>query len=658
MHRLFYAKLAATNIRKNAKIYIPYVLSCILNVAMFYIICSMATNPGLSHLVLGSTATTTALGLGCYVVAIFTVIFLLYTNNFLIKRRKKEFGLFNVLGMDKSHLSIMLFWETIYIAAISLVVGLLVGVLLDKLLFLALLRALGAGVAFGFYFSVSAATNVVILFGILFILLFLRSVAAIHLANPIQLLLGGAVGEREPKAKWVLALLGLVALGAGYWISCTIPNPVKAFQLFFVAVILVIIGTYLLFIAGSITLLKSLRKNKRYYYKPNHFIGVSNMMYRMKHNAVGLASICILSTMVLVMFSSTTSLFIGVNDLLDKRYPNDFAIWTMAEQYRDTVRRLFHENVPIEKETSYTALQTTGQIEGTVFTADSEAVFELRDNTRGVVIVPLEDYNRLMGETKTLREGEILLNGYRQSAQLSEITLNGRTYRVAGIVKPIVTVQMDSYIFDSYFIVVPSFDELRTLEKVLFGVEDIANHRGISYYYGVDTTWSEQEQYQQADSLFEKITHQEDVGPIRLTSRASTASFIREMIISFFFLGLFLSVLFVMAMILIIYYKQISEGYEDRERFRILQQVGMSQRLVRQSIRSQVLTVFFSPLLLAVLHLGFAFPILEKLLMIFSLFNTDLYIRCAIFSALGFGILYIIVYALTARQYYRIVRVE
>ncbi|MDY3052181.1 MAG: ABC transporter permease [Ndongobacter sp.] len=658
MHKLFYAKLAATNIRKNARIYIPYILSCILNVAMFYIICSMATNPGLSNLVMGARATTTVLGLGCYVVAIFTVIFLLYTNNFLIKRRKKEFGLFNVLGMEKSHLSIMLLWETIYIAAISLAVGLLAGVLLDKLLFLALLRALGAGVVFGFYFSVSAVINVVILFGILFVLLFLRSVAAIHLANPIELLLGSAVGEREPKAKWALALLGLAALGAGYWISCTIANPVKAFQLFFVAVILVIVGTYLLFMAGSITLLKSLRRNKRYYYKPNHFIGVSSMMYRMKHNAVGLASICILSTMVLVMFSSTTSLFIGVNDLLDKRYPNDFATWTMSEEYRDTVRRRFQENVPIEKETSYTVIQAAGQIEGTAFTVDFEAAFELRDSTKGLVIVPLEDYNRLTGEAKTLREGEVLLSAYRGVSQLSDISLNGRAYRVAGDATVIATEEMDNYVFDSYFIVVPSFDELRALENALFGAGDISQHEGIRYYYGVDTTWSEQEQSEQSELLSEKIIGQGDVGPIRFTPRVEAAGFIREMIISFFFLGVFLSVLFVMAMILIIYYKQMSEGYEDRERFRILQQVGMSQRLVRQSIRSQVLTVFFSPLLLAVLHLGFAFPILEKLLMIFSLFNTALYIRCAILSALGFGILYTLVYALTARQYYRIVRVE
>ena len=322
----FYAKLAVGNMKKNGKTYIPYLLTCIITVAMSYMVISLSRNPGLAEMAGGDTLSL-SLHLACWITALFALIFLFYTNSFLMKRRKKEFGIFQVLGMEKRHLSRVVWWETVYVAACSLTAGLILGIALDKVMFLLITRGIGGEIPLGFFLSGTAVWETVVLFASIFLIVFLHGVCQIHRAGPIDMLRDSQAGEREPKTKWVMVILGLACLGAGYYIAVTTTNPLASLLMFFVAVLLVIAGTYLLFTAGSIAFLKTLRKRKSYYYKTRHFIGVSGMIYRMKQNAVGLANICILSTAVLVMVSSTTSLMLGIEDILNVRYTTDLAVY-------------------------------------------------------------------------------------------------------------------------------------------------------------------------------------------------------------------------------------------------------------------------------------------------------------------------------------------
>ena len=362
MNRFFYFKLAVTNIKKNAKTYVPYIITSILTICMFYIICSLSNNPDLTKAT-GTGTMSEVLFLGTIVCGIFAVIFLFYTNSFLMKRRKKEFGLYNILGMEKKHISRVVLCETLIISVISLVFGILVGILFDKLMLLVLLSMFSVKIPLGFYISSASLNSTFILFAGIFLLIFLNSIRQIHLAKPIELLHGSSVGEKEPKAKWFLTLIGILLLGLGYYISLTTTNPLGAFGLFFVAVICVIIGTYLLFITGSITILKMLKKNKRFYYKASHFISISGMIYRMRQNAAGLANICILSTMVLVTVSSTISLWGSIADLVNTRYPREIVLTLnnnnsqiSKQLLEDTYQYIDTQNLHVKNSLEYTYL--------------------------------------------------------------------------------------------------------------------------------------------------------------------------------------------------------------------------------------------------------------------------------------------------------------
>ena len=419
MNKFFYFKLAAMNINKNRKTYIPYILTCIITVAMYYIITSLSLNEGLLSLPGASTIAST-LFLGSRIVAIFAVIFLFYTNSFLVKRRKKEFGLYNILGMEKKHLSRVIGLETLYIAVIGLICGLGLGVLLDKAMYLLILKLIDMPVALGFYFSWGATGQTMALFGVIFVLIFLNSLRQIHLAKPIELLRGGNVGEKEPKAKWLITLLGVVCLSIGYYMAVTIKDPIIALVLFFVAAILVMIGTYLLFTAGSILLLKLLRKNKRYYYKTRHFISVSGMIYRMKQNAVGLANICILSTAVLVMISSTSSMMFGLEDIVNTRYPYDISITAhgLEEAERadmeERIARVQNRHQTELKDTiRYRYLSITTIQSGSDFLTNVSNPGAMPESIVNLFFVPLEDYNKITGQNKTLQDDEAMLYSNR-----------------------------------------------------------------------------------------------------------------------------------------------------------------------------------------------------------------------------------------------------
>lgn len=664
MNRMLYPKLAANNIKKNTKTYIPYIITCILTVAMYYIMESLSGNDGLKN-IYGSEAVTTTLNLGSVITAIFAFIFLFYTNSFLTKNRKKEFGIFNILGMEKKHIAKVIAYENLYVVIISIGLGFLTGILLDKLMYLIIAKIVKAEIALGFYISKEAVLHTIILFGILFLLIFLNSLRMIHLSKPIELLKGGNVGEKEPKAKWFIALLGLGCLGAGYYISLTVENPVSALKLFFIAVILVIAGTYLLFTSSSIAFLKLLKKNKGFYYKTNHFISVSGMIYRMKQNAVGLANICILSTMVLVMVSSTASLIIGTEDLIMNRYPYEIAVYSEEgnsennEKILNIVKEVTKkENKNIKNEIKYSSLGFTAVFDDKdTFTLSND--YNLDNNFKNLFFITAEDYSNFIGKNVKLADDEVIIYSNREkyNEKKDYFKLFGKTYRIIDRTDEFVENGMISAnITSTHGIVVKDISVIKELyEKQKEVLEDDAN--GIEFYYGIDIGGSKEGQKALYTNIKNEINAQsKELSSCTTECREFKRSDIYALYGSLFFLGMFLGLLFTMATVLIIYYKQISEGYEDKKRFEIMQKVGMSNQEVKSSIHSQVLTVFFLPLITAGIHVAVAFPIIRKILLMLSLTNTKLYIICTMASFLVFALIYGFIYLLTAKVYYRIVK--
>lgn len=659
MNNRFFPKLAASNIKKNGKAYIPYILSCVMTVAMFYIVKSLSYNPGLKNMV-GSSTMMTMMSMCSVMIALFAIIFLFYTNSFLVKRRKKEFGVFNILGMEKSHIAKTMAWENFYVTLISIAGGLVIGIALDKAMFLLIAQVLNEEISLGFFISDKAIISTVVMFCIIFLLILLNSIRQIQTANPIELLTAGNAGEREPKTKWILTILGLLSLGTGYYIALAIKNPITALVYFFFAVILVIIGTYMLFTAGSIALLKILRKNKKYYYKTKHFTSISGMIYRMKQNAVGLANICILSTAVLVMVSSTSSLMLGMQDVIATRYPDDFIVYSnetseeRAYESFDAIRELQEEqNLNVTSEREYRYLVFPAFINGDTFEVTRDANFSSLGNLNNLIFVSLSDYNRVMGTDKTLAEDEILVYSDRLQFNYPTLKIFDREYSVKEKIDEFIgNGLIVAVAANTQFIVLPDgtdIDELYALQKE--ALSDGASE--IQYYYGFNSDADEETQRAFYRTLLEDYVGHGYEGTIE--SKADSRSEFVGLYGGFFFIGIFLGVLFIMATVLIIYYKQISEGYDDKQRYEIMQKVGMTHQEIKNSIRSQVLTVFFLPLIVAGIHIAVAFPIINKLLALLNLLNVQLFLTCTVVCYVVFAVMYLLIYLLTARTYYKIV---
>ena len=659
MNNRFFPKLAASNIKKNGKAYIPYILSCVMTVAMFYIVKSLSYNPGLKNMV-GSNTMMTMMSMCSVMIALFAIIFLFYTNSFLVKRRKKEFGVFNILGMEKSHIAKTMAWENFYVTLISIAGGLVIGIALDKAMFLLIAQVLNEEISLGFFISDKAIISTVVMFCIIFLLILLNSIRQIQTANPIELLTAGNAGEREPKTKWVLTILGLLSLGTGYYIALAIKNPLTALVYFFFAVILVIIGTYMLFTAGSIALLKILRKNKKYYYKTKHFTSISGMIYRMKQNAVGLANICILSTAVLVMVSSTSSLMLGMQDVIATRYPDDFIVYSnetseeRAYESFDAIRELQEEqNLNVTSEREYRYLVFPAFINGDTFEVTRDANFSSLGNLNNLIFVSLSDYNRVMGTDKTLAEDEILVYSDRLQFNYPTLKIFDREYSVKEKIDEFIgNGLIVAVAANTQFIVLPDgtdIEELYALQKE--ALSDGASE--IQYYYGFNSDADEETQRAFYRTLLEDYVGHGYEGTIE--SKADSRSEFVGLYGGFFFIGIFLGVLFIMATVLIIYYKQISEGYDDKQRYEIMQKVGMTHQEIKNSIHSQVLTVFFLPLIVAGIHIAVAFPIITKLLALLNLLNVQLFLTCTVVCYVVFAVMYLLIYLLTARTYYKIV---
>ncbi len=672
----FYLKLAWNGIRKNKKFYTPYLLTCIGMVMMYYIVSFLSVNRQVMSMNGGETIQY-MLMLGCGVIGVFSVMFLFYTNSFLMRRRKKEFGLYNILGMGKRNLAKILLRETLIIAAISLSIGLFCGILLSKVAELWMLKILAMDVIFSFQIEWNAVSQTFWLFGVIFLLILANSLRQIHLTNPIELLHSETVGEKPPKANWILAIIGVALLAGAYLLAVTIEDPISALIWFFVAVIMVIIATYLLFIAGSVSFCKLLQKNKKYYYKTHHFISVSSMTYRMKRNGAGLASICILCTMVLVMVSSTTCLYIGMEDSLRARYPRNInldmtfdSLEKMNEGTADQIRQASEETAAqygqdLSRVLNYRVAGLVGCIMGNQIFLDESSLTEFDwngySNVWQVFIVPLEDYNRLMGQNETLEKGEALVyttkgTGYGEDT----ISIgNGEALRVKKEVDDFADNGVDAMqMIPSIYIFVPDFE---TVAAPLLGEKNITTGTvSLHWFYGFDLSCEEEEQIAIAEELRNYLRQMElengaDWLSASLESVAENRSAFYGLYGGLFFLGVLLGIVFLFAAVLIMYYKQISEGYEDQSRFEIMQKVGMNKREIKKSINSQILTVFFLPLLAAGVHLCFAFPLIYRLLALFNLTNLLLLILVTAVCYLIFALFYVAIYRVTSYAYYSIV---
>ena len=675
MKKFFYPRLAFDGIRKNKRLYLPYILTQIGMIMMYYIVIFLRYGESLKG-TFGEGTVSIVLMLGGWVIAIFACIFLFYTNSFLIRRRKKEFGLYNILGMDKKNISILLFWESLITSAISLFCGLVLGVALSKLAELGLVKAIGGtDISYVFRVSPTAILLTVGVFAVIFLLLFINSVRQIMGASAVTLIRSENLGEKPPKANPLLGIIGAALLIGAYITAVVITEPLSAILVFFIAVIMVIIGTYLLMIFGSVLLCRFLQKRKNYYYKPNHFISVSSMTYRMKRNGAGLASVCVLATMVLVMISSTTCLLFGTEDSVNTRYPRDIVLSTGF----DTIDGLDDSNLEkvaagvdslaashkanASNFASYRSVVTVGTIsDGGKLVAGGTGV-TIGSNSNAYIcfdVVPIEDYNAVMGTNETLAPDEVIVYGYRMKYKYDTVTLgDGKTYKVKKTA--------DSFLIDgdsavniasSIYIFVPDFKSAAT---------DFAkpeNHNGVrtvnyKYFRFFDTdldTAGERalcNDYIDAtkpamSSYGNMITFSIDSGNVGRDDYYSAFG-------SLFYLGVMLSIVFIFAAVLIIYYKQVSEGYEDQSRFEIMQKVGMTKKEIRKSINSQLLTVFFLPLAGAGLHMIFASIIIRRILLTFNFNNPVLFAVTTLVCFVVFALFYTLIYRVTSNAYYKIV---
>ena len=672
MRKGIFSKLAIQNIRNNKSTYIPYMITCIFCIAMIYMMEFLRDCPTLDQAVRHAAEVRMILSTGEIIVIIFCVIFLIYSNSFLMKRRQKEIGLYNVLGLEKTHIGIVMLLETIITTVISLTAGIAAGILGSKLALLLLLRLLHIPAVLGFYVSLKGIVICMVMFGGIFLLILFLNLAKIRLNRPVELLHGNNTGEKEPKAKWLMALIGFVCLGIGYYLAITTESPISAISIFLLAVILVMAGTYLLFTAGSIVILKFLRHRKKFYYKTGNFISISGMLYRMKQNAVGLASICILSTGVLLMISMTVSIYFGMNDIMVNRYPydTDLSITGVSEEECQTAIDAFEKAisdnaVPVDKKAEEIYLTIISHFDnGQIQIAEPNT---LRDSASVLTLslVRQSEYEKLTGTDPALQDGKILAWASNIFEKSDSLTVNDSVFSVKkwlGADSPL-TCGRDIVYGNAVFVVTDSdfkkFDKMRT--EMYKDASSSPAGQDLTVHLGLDITGSDSTKIAYGTPVLDAIKALKDNG--QLSDNSWITSGIRAQEYdsyyagngSLLFIGIFLGSLFLMGTAMIIYYKQISEGYEDQNRFEIMQKVGLSHREVRSSIRRQILMVFFLPLLMAMLHISMAFPLIRRMLLLFGMTNTKLFIGCTAGTVLIFALVYGLIYIMTAKSYYHIV---
>lgn len=669
MNKGFYAKLAASNMKKNRQFIVPYLLTGMFQVMMFYMIGALSGNPDLLSAT-KSNSMLIVMNMAVAIVGIFSVIMLFYADSFLMKRRKRELGLYNILGMEKRHIGRMLFWETLYACAISLAVGIGCGILFSKLIFMLAEKALHMSIGMKFYVSPVYLMMSVVLFGLIYLISFIFHLVQLKINRPVELLKGGNVGEREPKTKWIIAVLGLACLAIGYVMSLTIDNPIQALTIFFIAVLFVIAGTYLTFTAGTIALLKMLRKNRKYYYQTRHFTAVSGLIYRMKQNAVGLSSICILATAVLILVSVTFSLYGGVEKgVTNQMLGNTLLEFNVTEEMADdiTVEEVLQ---PLEEagydtadSVDYYYLNLVLLKDGNTFYVDAAQMdADFYSKAAALYLMDAQDYKKMTGKEAAPEPGHVLACSLTGEALGSEIKILDSDWAVDGEMS-IDGIPGIGDIVDSYAVVVPDrkslFDIARQASVYYADYYQSDNSMTVTHSVHFDVVGNEDTQNEAIgilrDYIPEKIRDENEGYSFRILGKSKEIAEGYQFYGGFLFVGIFLAIVFMMGTVLIIYYKQMSEGFEDRDRFQIMQKVGMSHREVRQSIRSQILIVFFLPLVTAAVHMAVASPLVRKILLCFNRMDISAFAPCTVVTLLAFAVIYAIVYSLTAKVYYKIV---
>ena len=670
MHKGIFSRLAKQNIRNNKSTYIPYMITCIFCIAMIYMMEFLRDCPTLDQAVRQADEVRMIVFTGEIVVEIFCIIFLIYSNSFLMKRRQKEIGLYNILGLERNHIGIVMFLETIITSIGSLAGGIAAGIIGSKLALLLLLKLLHIPSVLGFYISVKGIFTCLFMFGIIFLMILFLNLAKIHLSRPVELLRGNNTGEKEPAAKWLMALIGFICLGAGYYLAVTTESPIKAITIFLLAVILVMAGTYLLFTAGSIVILKFLRRRKSFYYRTGNFISISGMLYRMKQNAIGLASICILSTGVLLMISMTVSIYFGMNDIMLNRYPYDvdMSVTSISEDECQTAIEAFEKaiadnKVPVEKSVEEIYLDIVCSKNGDQILIKPTNTIRNSDSVLVLSLLNQAEYERLTGISANLNDGEIFA-WYPSTVQKDSVTVDETEFTVKKWLDKNPLTCGEDAVSDNAVLVVTDedfkkFDEMRT--EMYKGVSSAPAGENLTLHLGLDITGSETDKIDFGTPVMEVVKDLRKNGG--LSENSWITSGIRQQEYesyyadngSLLFIGIFLGSLFLMGTAMIIYYKQISEGYEDQKRFEIMQKVGLSRREVRSSVRRQILMVFFLPLLMAMLHITMAFPMIRRMLLLFGMTNTKLFIGCTAGTVLIFAVVYGLIYLMTARSYYHIV---
>lgn len=667
-----YFKLAKTNLSNNKPFYIPYIISSIITVAMLYMMSFLSDNKGLNK-IMGADSLASIFRLGVGIIVIFSYIFLFYTNSFIIKRRKKEIGVYNILGMEKRHLSKVLFVETMYSAVISLVCGIIVGIVFSKFILMVLYGIIGIHKTVEFFVNIHGIILCIVSFGILFLLTFLYNFMQIKLANPIELLRGTNVGEREPKTKIFMTIVGVVCLAIAYYIAITTENPLNVLTLFFVAVLLVIIGTFALFTAGSIALLKLLRNNKKFYYNKRHFMAVSGMLYRMKQNAAGLASICILSTMVLVVISTTVSMYVGIQDELMARYPNDVCVTvdynSVIDKSSEIEKAIFDEidSAEVKNKKAFSYLSVFVGQKGDNFTTDKEHLsFQ---NSYLFYILSKDDFikrdNSFKDKIGNISKGEavVVLN---KKYDKKDIKIFGKNYKVNKSFEH--TEDNDLYMISTLnglgYIILDNNESVQEL----YDVQEKMLGKGVNYYTNkirFDFKSGNKKQkaaaYKKIDNAVKKYfkenkNDKKEISSYWVESRQENEQNFYLLYGGLFFLGIFLGTMFLMVTVMIIFYKQITEGYDDRERYQILEKVGMSSREVKDTIKSQIRIVFVLPIFAAAVHVTAAFPMVNRILKMLNLNNEKLFAGCLAATIIVFAVIYYLVFKVTSRAYYKIVK--
>lgn len=674
-----YSRLAIEGMRKNKRLYLPYLVTCVMVTTMFYVLTFLAQDRLLASMPGGGT-TAIIMMLGSFVMAVFAVIFLFYTQSFLVRRRKKEFGLYNVLGMNKQGLGKILLRETVMTGILTLVLGLGAGIALSKMAELGLMRFIRSGVDYDFEVPFSAVKYTVILVVVVFALMYLNSMRQIRFAGAMDLVKSENAGEKPPKGNAILGLAGLIILAGAYGIALHVEQPIEALSWFFIAVIMVIIATYLILISGSVVVCRIFKSRKNFYYKPKNFVAVSSMAYRMKRNGAGLASICILLTMILVMVSSSSCLYIGADDMLDAQYPRDICSYASSygfendsdnryAYYEEAMNGIVDEacaakGVERTCERHYSEYSVTGYMRDSFVDLSVNPKDEIGGIDFGKVcevhIIDIDDYNRIYGTDYKLNDGEAIIRAVKTKAVKEKFRLGDREFKV---VKMLEKNELDldgsseAAITSAVFLLVDDRDSVAEKYSELMDNSDSPALFWM-WHNEFDTDLNGEEKAALTEDILSGIRDEGkgiNVSRTRSESNEDNRSDFYGTFGGLFFLGILLSIMFMGAAVLIIYYKQISEGYEDQARFTIMKKVGMTSQDIRRSINSQMLIVFFVPIIMAGIHMAFAFPVVDKLLMVFGLFNTGLLIATTAVTVLIFAVIYLIVYRITSNTYYNIV---